>query len=48
MELGRLGVWTALDGVSAAVGLEIAKRVERLGYAALWMPESRGRSPNSG
>ena len=44
MQLGRLGVWTGLDGVSAARGLEIARRVERLGYAALWMPESRGRN----
>src|SRR5712691_3287827 len=44
MQLGRLGVWTTLDGVSAAAGLEIAQRVERLGYSALWMPESRGRN----
>jgi probable F420-dependent oxidoreductase len=44
MQLGKLGVWTSLDGVSAAAGLEIAKRVERLGYSALWMPESRGRN----
>src|ERR1700738_2669094 len=44
MKLGKLGIWTSLDSVSAAAGLEIAKRVERLGYAALWMPESRGRN----
>src|SRR5437588_9632026 len=44
MQLGKLGVWASLDGVSAAAGLELAKRVERLGYAALWMPESRGRN----
>lgn len=44
MKLGKLGVWTALDGVTAAAGLEIARRVEARGYAALWMPESRGRN----
>ncbi len=44
MQLGKLGVWASLDGLTAAAGLELAKRVERLGYAALWMPESRGRN----
>ncbi len=44
MKLGKLGVWASLDGVTAAAGLEIAKRIEHLGYAALWMPESRGRN----
>jgi probable F420-dependent oxidoreductase len=44
MKLGKLGVWTALDGVTAAAGLVIARRVEARGYAALWMPESRGRN----
>ncbi len=44
MKLGKLGVWTSLDGVTAARSLEIAKRVEARGYAALWMPESRGRN----
>ena len=44
MNLGKLGVWTALDGMSAAAGLDIARLVERLGYAAPWMPEGRGRN----
>jgi probable F420-dependent oxidoreductase len=44
MKLGKLGVWTSLDGVTAARSLEIAKRVEARGYSALWMPESRGRN----
>jgi probable F420-dependent oxidoreductase len=44
MNLGKLGIWTSLDGVTAAAGLAIAKRVEARGYAALWMPESRGRN----
>ena len=44
MKLGKLGVWASLDGLTAAAGLKIAKRIEHLGYAALWMPESRGRN----
>ena len=44
MKLGKLGIWTGLDGVTAARSLEIAKRVEARGYSALWVPESRGRN----
>ena len=44
MELGRLGVWAAFDGVSATAALEFARRIERWGYPALWMPEGRGRN----
>jgi probable F420-dependent oxidoreductase len=44
MELGKLGVWTGMDGMSAAAGAAFAKRVEAWGYAALWLPESRGRN----
>jgi probable F420-dependent oxidoreductase len=44
MELGRLGVWVALDRISAAAGAALAKKVEAWGYGALWLPESRGRN----
>jgi len=44
MKLGKLGVWTPLDSMTAARSLEIARRVEARGYAALWIPESRGRN----
>lgn len=44
MKLGRLGVWASMDGLSAADGAAFAKRVEGWGYAALWLPESRGRN----
>lgn len=44
MTLGKLGVWTSLDGLSAQDGALFAQRVEGWGYAALWMPESRGRN----
>jgi probable F420-dependent oxidoreductase len=44
MELGKLGVWTGMDAMTAATGAAYAKRVEAWGYAALWLPESRGRN----
>jgi probable F420-dependent oxidoreductase len=44
MQLGRLGVWAAMDGMTAAAGAAFAQRVEAWGYAALWLPESRGRN----
>src|SRR5215470_16767609 len=44
MKLRKLGVWVSLHGLTAEAGLEIAKRIEQFGYAALWMPESRGRN----
>jgi probable F420-dependent oxidoreductase len=44
MQLGKLGIWAALDTMTAQASLDFARRVERLGYAALWMPESRGRN----
>jgi probable F420-dependent oxidoreductase len=44
MKLGKLGVWNAMDAMSAADGAAFAKRVEAWGYSALWLPESRGRN----
>jgi probable F420-dependent oxidoreductase len=44
MQLGRLGVWAPMDVLTAAEGAEFAQRVEAWGYAALWLPESRGRN----
>jgi probable F420-dependent oxidoreductase len=44
MELGTLGIWASLDGMTAAASLDFARRAERWGYGALWMPESRGRN----
>src|SRR3984885_16200991 len=44
MQLGKLGVWAAMDAMTAAEGAAFAKRVEGWGYAALWLPESRGRN----
>src|SRR4051812_46361016 len=44
MNLGRLGVWASMDGMTAAAAAAFAQRVEGLGYGALWLPESRGRN----
>ena len=44
MELGKLGVWVSMDSMTAAEAAAFAKRVEEWGYAALWIPESRGRN----
>jgi probable F420-dependent oxidoreductase len=44
MELGKLGVWVSMDGMTAVAAAAFAKRVEGWGYAALWIPESRGRN----
>jgi probable F420-dependent oxidoreductase len=44
MNLGKLGIWAAIDTMTATASLDFARRVEQLGYAALWMPESRGRN----
>ena len=45
MQLGRLGVWTFLDFLSAAEAAAFAQKIETLGYAALWIPEAVGRDP---
>jgi probable F420-dependent oxidoreductase len=44
MQLGKLGVWAGLDGLTAAEALAFAQRTEKRGFRTLWMPESRGRN----
>jgi probable F420-dependent oxidoreductase len=44
MQLGKLGVWASLDGMTAADAQAFAQRIEKRGYGALWVPESRGRN----
>src|SRR3954462_7500837 len=44
MQLGKLGVWGPLDGRTPAEGALFGQKVEEWGYAALWLPESRGRN----
>ncbi|MYB20156.1 MAG: TIGR03620 family F420-dependent LLM class oxidoreductase [Holophagales bacterium] len=43
--LGRLGVWAGLDGLSAPQAAEFAVSIEAQGYGALWTPEAIGRDP---
>jgi probable F420-dependent oxidoreductase len=43
MNLKSIGVWAALDGLSAADAARFAKTVESWGYGALWIPEAVGR-----
>jgi probable F420-dependent oxidoreductase len=38
MKLGRLGVWTSLEGLEGSQALAAAQRIEGLGYSALWHP----------
>jgi probable F420-dependent oxidoreductase len=45
--LGRLGVWSFIDDRDAAGAAEFARRVESMGYGALWIPEAVGRDPFS-
>ena len=44
MQLGKLGIWAGLDGLTAADAQAFAQRAEMRGYSALWVPESRGRN----
>jgi probable F420-dependent oxidoreductase len=45
MDIGKVGVWFFLDAMPAAESAEFAKKVEKLGYRALWIPEAVGREP---
>jgi probable F420-dependent oxidoreductase len=45
MEIGKHGVWFFLDAMAAPETAEFARRVEALGYSALWIPEAVGREP---
>ena len=45
MELATPGVWFFTDRLSATAAADAARRIERLGYSALWIPETMGRNP---
>ncbi|MEE2664056.1 MAG: TIGR03620 family F420-dependent LLM class oxidoreductase [Myxococcota bacterium] len=45
MELARTGVWSSIDDLSSNDAVAFAKRIEALGYSALWLPEAVGRDP---
>ncbi len=43
--IGRLGVWTWLDTLTATEAVAATRRIEQLGYSMLWLPEAVGRDP---
>ena len=45
MDLSKTGVWFFTDRQSAQDAAATAKRIEDLGYSALWIPETMGRNP---
>ncbi len=45
MDLRGRGVWFYPDGLSSDGVVDFAKRIEALGYSALWLPEAGGRDP---
>ena len=45
MNLGKLGVWYFLMAMPAEQAAEAAQRIEKLGFSALWIPETLGRDP---
>jgi probable F420-dependent oxidoreductase len=45
MNFGKIGIWFFLDAMSAAQTVEFARKVEKLGYGAMWIPEAVGREP---
>ena len=45
MNLGKLGVWFFLDPLNSSQSAETAKKIEKLGYSALWLPEAVGKNP---
>jgi Luciferase-like monooxygenase len=42
--IGSTGVWIRTDAMTARETAELARRVEGLGYGALWFPEILGRN----
>ncbi len=45
MDLRGRGVWFYPDGLSSDGAVDFARRIEALGYSALWLPEAGGRDP---
>jgi probable F420-dependent oxidoreductase len=45
LKLTQRGVWYFTDRLTAPAAAAFARRVEELGYSALWLPEALGRDP---
>jgi len=45
MQIGGRGVFFYPDGLTSREAVAFARRIEALGYSALWLPEAGGRDP---
>ena len=45
MNLGTVGVDALMDSMAGAELAQFARKIEKLGYSALWFPEAFGRDP---
>jgi len=45
MDLSTIGVFAFLDGLNGRETGEFVRRIERLGFSAVWIPEGAGRDP---
>lgn len=45
MDIGKLGLWFFLDTLPSSDAAAFVRRLEALGYPALWLPEAVGREP---
>jgi probable F420-dependent oxidoreductase len=45
LRIGRIGAWGHLDSLDISRARGFARRVDELGYGALWVPETAGREP---
>lgn len=45
MDIGKIGAFAFLDGMTTAESIAFCRRVERLGYKVFWTPEAWGREP---
>lgn len=45
MKLTGRGVWFYPDGLTSDGVVDFARRIEAMGYSALWLPEAGGRDP---
>src|SRR5208282_850002 len=45
MDIGKIGIWAALEAMTAPETLGFAKKIEKHGYKVLWIPEGPGRDP---
>ncbi len=43
--LNALGIWSHLDGLAASEMRAFVRRVEAMGFGAVWVPETVGREP---